>query len=321
MDVILDESSLLSCNGWSPAQRIQIMAATLKALDQLGCARVLRSVRSAADQDIGQGRGLRGWCFDVGVNRDAGIFIAQRLGRQPFIDGAGGLFEGAEGNRAIEGRVKGTHVIGLTLAALTGAPAVALGSIVLPACTTVSVDLTTLDVGGEVQEEIQVCCVVRDADVQQQSALIIERIEQAVTSGPHLLERAEALFPRLRFGPKAVEQIAELTGNEQVFHQLLRHLRSLDKGAACWQAEKQYCPAEAISRSPESNETLNHRLYGPMRDFPMPNGFESRRWSTHTKLSGGAGARMYFCAERTSKGPVVLIGYFGGHLPTVRFGG
>ena len=98
MEVILDESSLVPCGGWSPALRIKTLASTLKSLDQLGCARVLRSIRAAADQDIGQGRGLRGWCFDPTTNRDAGKFVAQRLGKQPFIDGDDGLFAAEPGD-------------------------------------------------------------------------------------------------------------------------------------------------------------------------------------------------------------------------------
>ena len=187
MEVILDESSLAPCDGWSPTERIKTLAAALKALDQLGCARVLRSVLSAADQDIGQGRGLRQWCFDPQTNRDAGRLIAQRLGKQPFIDGADGLFAIAEGERAIEGRARGTMVVGLAFAALADAPAVALGSAALPACTAVSVDLTTLDIAGVLEETVQVCCVVTEADVGLQSSLITEGIEQQVTDGAQLL--------------------------------------------------------------------------------------------------------------------------------------
>jgi hypothetical protein len=66
-----------------------------------------------------------------------------------------------------------------------------------------------------------------------------------------------------------------------------------------------------------------------MRNFAMPPGFEAQQWSSHTKLSGGAAARLYFKATRvkieaTAEAPasdegVVLVGYFGPHLPTVRF--
>lgn len=320
MDVILDESSLVPCDGWSPALRIKTLAGALKSLDQLGCARVLRSIRAAADQDIGHGRGLRGWCFDPTTNRDAGKFVAQRLGKQPFIDGDDGLFAAAEGERVIEGRVRDATVVGLAFAALGGTPAVALGSTALPACATVAVDLATLSIDGEFEETVQVCCVVTEEDVRQQSNFIAECIKRSVADGAHLLARAGELFPRLRFGPLAVRQIAALTGNEPVFHQLFRHLHALEKGAEFWLADEHYSPAEAISWSRESNATLDHRTYGPQRDFPMPEGFNPCRWCDHTKLSGGAGARLYFHAERTDKDAVVLIGYFGDHLPTVRFG-
>lgn len=320
MDVILDESSLVPCDGWSASQRIQTMALTLKALDQLGCARVLRSVRTAADEDIGQGRGLRGWCFDRETDRDAGKFIAQRLGKQPFIDGTDGLFAAAEGERAIEGSVLGAMVVGLAFAAITGNPSAALGSTALPCCESVAVDLTTLDADGNFHETVQVCRVVTEDDVRGQSESIAVSIEGSVIDGHQLLARASELFPRLHFGPTAVEQIDALTGREPVFHQLFRHLRALDQGAASWQIGTPYSPAGAITWSRESNATLQHGSHGPQRDFSMPDGFTPRRWSEHTKLSGG-GARLYFQPERTDEMAVVLIGYFGDHLPTVKFNG
>lgn len=321
MNVILDESSLVPCDCWSPAQRIQIMASALKELDQLGCRRVLRSVRTAADQDIGQGGGLRRWCFDRGTNREAGKFIAQRLGKQPFIDGGDGLFAATEGDRAIEGSVLGDTVIGLAFAAITGNPCVALASAALPSCASVAVDLTTLDAEGDIQEIVKVCRIVTKDDVLQQSGPISNNIVSSVADGKQLLERAQELFPRLCFGPRAMEQISALRGNETVFHQLFRHLRALDQGANLWPLGIPYSPTGAITWSSESNATLRHKNHGPLRDFPMPDGFAPRRWSDHTKLSGGAGTRLYFYAARTGEKAVVLIGYFGNHLPTVNFSG
>lgn len=321
MDVILDESSLVPCDGWTPSLRIQTIALTLGALDQLGCARVLRSVRAAADADIGHGRGLRGWCFDKETNRDAGVFIAQRLGKQPFIDGNDGLFAAVEGDRAIEGIVGGAKVIGLAFAAITGNVSVALVSTELPCCTSVDVALTTLDLEESIKEVIQVCCVVTEEDVIQQNERIKIDIECSVVDGHQLLEDACELFPRLNFGSRAVQQISALTGSEPVFHQLFRHLRALDQGAASWPLGTTYSPSGVITWSRESNATLHHGNHGRMRDFPIPNGFAPRRWSFHTKLSGGNGYRLYFHPERTEEMAVVLIGYFGSHLPTVKSNG
>lgn len=191
----------------------------------------------------------------------------------------------------------------------------------MPVNTAIAVDITTLDAEEEFRETVQVYRLVTEDNVHQQSESIKQGIKDSVSDGSQLLERANELFPRLRFGYRAVDQIAALTGNEPVFHQLFRHLRALEQGAAAWMPGTQYSPSEAITWSPESRETLHHRNHGPLRDFPMPDGFTPRRWSNHTKLSGGAGARLYFEAERTDEIAVVLIGYFGAHLPTVRFGG
>lgn len=75
---------------------------------------------------------------------------------------------------------------------------------------------------------------------------------------------------------------------------------------------------EGVTYSVESTATLSDGKLGPMRDFPAPEGFAKERWSLHTKLTGGVATRLYFRAVRTEASVVVLIGYFGGHLPTVR---
>ena len=50
-----------------------------------------------------------------------------------------------------------------------------------------------------------------------------------------------------------------------------------------------------------------------------PRVLRSVRDAADTKLTGGAGARLYFRAVRTTADTVVLVGYFGDHLPTVRY--
>ena len=57
---------------------------------------------------------------------------------------------------------------------------------------------------------------------------------------------------------------------------------------------------------------------GPLRDFPVPDGFEPKRWTLHTKFTGGIAGRMYFRPERVNGEAVVLIGYVGPKLSTVR---
>ncbi len=279
---------------------------------------MLRSVRDAADRDIAQGRGLRGWCFDQGTDRDSGRLLANRLGKQPFIDGADGLFAAREGDRAIEARVKDVVVFGLGLAALEDGAALALVSQARPAgAAAVPVELTYLNESEAITESLPVPCLVSDADVETNRDYVVERVDRSIATGPGLVERIPELFPLLRFGALALQQLAALNGTEPVFRQLLRHLRALDQGARNWAPTAPYSPAGCLPWSPESGTTLGHRKYGPLRDFPAPEGFPPERWSLHTKLTGGAGARLYFRAVRSDQESIVLIGYFGDHLPTV----
>lgn len=316
MEPILDESSLVPCSKRPPATRIEALAKTLRALDGLGLVRVLRSVRDAADRDLDGGRGLRSWCFDKATSKDAGRLVAARLDKQPYIDGDDGLFAVAEGQGAVEAKVSGQRVVGLGLAALTDGLVVALTAEELSAGATLTVQLTYLDDDGQRDEQVDVTTFTSEQEVNAARQQVVDRVDRAVPNGAVIIERVGELFPRLRLGPDARKPIETMTGSETVFHQLVRHLRALDEGARTW-ADGAYSPL-AVSFSVESEATLNHGTYGPMRDFAMPDGFASARWSLHTKLTGGNGARMYFRAERVEGHPVVLVGYFGPHLDTVK---
>lgn len=318
VEPILDESSLVPSSTRSPAARIEALAQTLRALDELGVARVLRSVRDAPDRDLGGSRGLRAWCFDRGTSRDPGRLVATRLDKQPYIDGDGGLFAAAEGDRAVEARVAGERVVGLGLAALTDGIVVALTTEIRASGEKITVDVIYLDDGAQREEHVVVGTFAAAHEVTQARQQVIDRVDRAVPNGAAIITRLEELFPRLRLGDNARTSISALTGSEPVFSQLVRHLRALDEGARVWTTGA-YAPM-AVSFSVESEATLSHGSYGPQREFPAPAGVVAKeRWSLHTKLTGGNGARMYFRAERVDGQAVVLVGYFGPHLDTVRY--
>lgn len=318
MEPVLDETSLVPCKVWLPVRRVRHLAQTLKALDRLGVPRVLRSVRDAAHRDISAGHGLRFWCFQPGMDRDAGRFVAQRLARQPYIDGRDGLFTEVEGSRAIEAKVDGIAVIGLGLAALEGSIAVAVGGAGHSKGRVNRVELLEYDGDHERTSIVRVPSLVLRSDVEQNSGDIVARLDQSVRDGKLLVERLPEMFPKLVLGPKARAQIQTLLGSEPVFRQLIRHLRALDKAAERWTVGKPF-NLTGVTHSDESIATLQHRRYGPMRDFQAPDGFAARRWTSHTKLTGGSGARLYFAVEQRGSNATVLVGYFGKHLPCMRF--
>jgi len=315
---ILDETSLLPCPERPAAERIHELARTMRALDGVGAPRVLHSVRDAVDRDLGDGRGLRSWCFDRATQRDAGRFVASRLAAQPFIDGPSGLFAAAEGQRAVEARVHGHVVLGTGLAALTDGIVVILPSETRPAAEHLEVELSYLEDDGMRSERARVQSFAVAAEVERAREALVERLDRTVRDGTTLVRSFGAVFPRLLLGDRARDQISALSGNEPVFRQLIRHLRALDDGVVRWEDGKPFEPV-SVTFSVESKATLDDGALGPMRDFPTPPGFDAERWTLHTKLTGGAGARLYFRAVRSAQRTVVLVGYFGDHLPTVMY--
>jgi hypothetical protein len=318
MEPALDETSLVPCPEWAPAIRIAARSTVLKEFDRVGLPRVLRSVSDAVDRDIGDGRGLRSWCFDRTLNRDAGRLVATRLTRQPFIDGPEGLMARAEGHRVLETRANGALAYGLGLGALEDRPVASLASRAFPKGGEIQVQVLDASADPMVVTHVPVFAYARGEEVAADAPRLQGQLDATISTGQMLLGRLEEAFPHLRIGPRAYGSIVALTGTEPVFQQFIRHLRALNSAAEGWVAGSPYLP-QGITFSPESDQTLAHGRFGPMRDFPPPEGFEQERWSLHTKLTGGAGARMYFRPVRPPGGAAVLIGYFGNHLPCMRY--
>ncbi|MCB9610726.1 MAG: hypothetical protein H6747_01330 [Deltaproteobacteria bacterium] len=327
MEPALDEASLVPCPTTPPARRICALAEALGALDKLGAPRILRSVRNAADRDLRDSHGLRHWCFDRQTPRDAGRFVAQRLGKAPFIDGSEGLFALAEGERAIQPSIGGVRSLAGGQVALTDSLLVLLGGSTWPPNKPVIVRLDVLTDEDEWTDEVTVDAADCAEEVEAIAASITRKIEAAVSSGQALVDRLSELFPRLALGTRAEAQIAALTGGEPFFPQVLRHLRALERAAENWTQGTPFSP-EGVTYSVESEATLKHGSLGPLRDFPTPPGFDGDRWTLHTKLTGGNGARMYYKVqefqqiepgEEPARRVRIALGYVGPHLPTARF--
>lgn len=318
MEPVLDETSLVPCPNFAPADRIVALANVLKKLDDVGMSPVLRMVSGAADLDIAQGRGLRIWCSDKKINRDARLLIANRLGRSPFIDGPNGLMARAEGARVLETQTNSKVVYGLGLGALEGQPVASLASSAMPIGRHVQVQVLDASTDPVAVTNVEVFAYVRDCEVAANASMLKQLLYASISSGQALLDCLAKIFPYLRVGPEARESISALSGSEPVFRQLIRHLHALNIAADVWPADTSYQP-DGITFSQESDQTLWHGRYGPMREFQTPEGFEHERWSFHTKLTGGKGARLYYRAVRTANTKAILIGYFGDHLPCVRY--
>lgn len=339
MEPVLDELSLTPSDEMSAGLRVRTLAETLRALDKLGAPRVLRSVQDAVDRDLGDGRGLRAWCFDRATDRDAGRLVAQRLASQPFVDGEGGLFAAAEGAGLIEAWVEGRKALGAGLVALNDGVLVLLQGATWRPQRPIQVDLLKVDPDDEESKERHsVLSVETPNDVANAENELQDQLYRSVKSGAALLQRAEELLPRVRFGANAIDNLKSFTGSEPFFRQVLRHLRALDLTVAQWKESTPFKPI-GVTFSVESKATLDHGTYGEMRYFSVPKSRNSEplssehtskdssehvtkeQWSLHTKMTGGNGARMYYrFVTGVSNGvpwAEVQIGYIGPHLKIV----
>lgn len=312
---VLDETSLVPHPTLTVGFRVLELAKTLRALDRLGASRAIRSTRDAADLDLAEGRGLRSWCFDRSVDRDAGRLVASRLGKQPFLDGPDGLFASQEGSHAIEALVAGALALGAGYVALTDGLLVLLQGVHRPEGSPVTVLLGVLTDDELFEEQREIMAVASEEEVDAQREGVTEKVTRSVPDGPTLVRRLPELFPRLRLGGGGEAQLLALTGNEPIFGQVLRHLRALQDAAEDWEPGSAIAPA--VAHSVESKATLEHGMYGSLRDFPTPEGVPPFRWTLHTKLAGGV--RLYYHPHEQEDGLWLLIGYLGPHLPTVRF--
>jgi hypothetical protein len=327
MEPALDEASLVPCPTTAPGARISELAEVLQALDRLGAPRVLRSVRDAPDRELREGGGLRRWCFDRQTPRDAGRFVAQRLSKAPFLDGPDGLFAQAEGDRAVRPSVAGVPSLAAGHVALTDSVLVMLQGTTWRPHKPITVRLEVLTEVDEWTDEVTVDAADCAKEVDAIAASITRKTDAALSNGQALLDRLPELFPSLVLGGRAAIQLAALTGAEPFFPQVLRHLRALERAAERWTRGVPYSP-EGVTYSVESEATLKDGSLGPLRDFPTPPGFDSDRWTLHTKLTGGNGARMFYKTqefepiepgELPERRVRIAVGYVGPHLPTARF--
>lgn len=317
MEPVLDELTLRPCDGTRMADRIRRLAGVVKRLDGLGAARVLRSVSDAALRDVGGGMGLNRWCFEESVDRDAGRLVGARLDKQPYIDGPGGLFGTLEKGRAIDPSCDGSPAVGLGYCHLTGGFALGLGGSELTGAFFRDVSLYCVDEAGDYTETSRIRLLLADSDVEDVRDDIVGRINGTIASGEDILARGDDLLPHLRFGSRAVDQLREMRGSEPHFAQVVRHLRTFEVSALDWYKSGEFAPA-GITYSAESQATLQHGRYGPLRRFPTPDGFAEEQWSLHSKVAVGS-YRIYFRHVAADKDIFVLVGYVGPHLPTVDY--
>ncbi len=320
MDPVLNELSVAPA-GAAAEERLAALTSTLRSLDDVGLARVLRRTRDALERHVDGEMTLREALLKH-PQREQRTFLLGRLSKAPFVEEMHRDREAAV-KSMIEGAVGTARCHGAVFAYLTNAPAVSLSGHELWEADTIPLSLVRMRVVADEdsapaaaleQDEVAVLQVAKPEHVGRCAKILRERVLRAVSAGRELWERRGELFPRLDLGPDVEPQLGELNDAVEGFHLVVDALAKLDAALRTWTDG----PLEPGMRfSPESHSTLQHSTYGPMRDFRRVDG-QTVRFTLHLKLFAG-NRRIYFSAYRSEGLGRAHIGYVGPHLATMKY--
>jgi hypothetical protein len=314
MEPVLNERSLES-SGAPTSDRVKSLLAVLWRLDKLGFPKVLRHVRDAKNIEVEQGTTLHAWLFQK-APRDLRQALAGRMDKAPFVED---LHEREEVTRGslLQAAYDGAEARGAGVAYLRDAPAVALYGLPRWEVDPLAILLSRMDEEEQrlVEQTVHVIHLCRPEQVPAREKVLRERVLRAVTSGDDLWQRRGELFPRLDFCAVVERQLRALSGKEFYFQQVVLAFSRLDAALGEWAAGPLH---PGMDSSPETTMTLAHGAYGPMRDFPCPDG-STRQFSNHLKLFSNNWRIYYWETRSVDAGGRAFIGYVGAHLPTVRY--
>lgn len=134
-----------------------------------------------------------------------------------------------------------------------------------------------------------------------------------VRSGIDLGASASICYPYLQFCPSVLEQIRDLPRGEIHLRQIMKHLLELNDYCEDWQEGPFTAQSIAGKITRESHATLS--MYAKEHTFLCPDGDE-KLFSWHCRVTPEPW-RIYFFPWEEKR--LIIIGYVGHHLPTVRY--
>ena len=315
MEITVNELSACGAYGSPQDSRagMRNLIEVSRAVFRIGAERTLRTTSDFMGRELARGYRVAQWLNDRTVDREERLFFKAIATKAPFLDELMAQAEEEQGV-VLEFVFDAMAASGLGMAYLWDAPAVSLDGDARFRGDTVAVLLRSLGSADMLlEEEVEVCCLSCLPQVESRRGWIVSRIQREVKTGEDLFGRGEVLLPNLQFCDDAPRQLRSLSGREPCFHQVCRHLFALNEYVGGWCGGA--FSMAGITWSEESEETLHHPEYGPMRRFTCPDGSE-QTFSLHTKPSGG-NVRIHFLPVQEKR--QAYVAYIGPHLPTVTF--
>lgn len=321
LNLVLNELSVQSpaANIPTAQQRMSQFVLTLQAARK----QKLKVLRTSSDMHLillAPAYPLSRWLNDRRVDPEQRRFVLALATKQPFLVD---IPEKHSDMQGIECRYNGVSATGFGVALLLEALRISILSAPCWDASHIALELTQLDSDGEiVHEQVTIVHASHPAHVQSHSEWVQTRLRQiaelekrGVRSGIDLWQSREKIFPSLVFCECVREQVEVLLSGDARLPSIIRQLKELDTYAEAWQSEQGRFDTRCLpgTPAPESEATL-HR-YSVERTFMCPDGI-ARLFEWHLKLKG-INWRIYFFPDEEQR--VIIIGYIGSHLPTVKY--
>jgi hypothetical protein len=315
MDQIFNERSVSCCytDKYAAQSGMENVITISRELSERGLSPDIRTPEDFYARKLATEYSIVQWATDNNVDIEQRRYFLTHATKAPYIES---LIQESDENRGLREFVyEGIEALGLGLAYLWDSPSLSLCGDIRFAIDPVQITQQILTDEGELHEtQVDVCSLCRKDHIENRAAWLQNRLQRSVTTGNELIENREQLLPHLQFSQNAINQALQLTGNEQYFHEMVRHLFVIETAIREWQSGA--LRLGNVTYSHESQPTMDNRTLREKRQFVCQD-LEKRTFSLHTKIKS-ANKRIYFFPLLEEQ--VIHIGYIGDHLPTVLYG-
>ena len=271
MDQIFNELSACCCyqSKQSANAGIERMLKLVIEMNKIGYTQQLRTARDFGQLEIAPQYTINDWVYDRNdwVDRDFQRRLLTFVAKSPYVED---FLDQSQKELVREFTFDGSNACGLGLAYLWGSCTLSLDGDSRFANDRISLRFYQIDDKRELEEIVQVINLTTVEHVLANSGILRSSFIKEITNGSRLLEQSERLFPKISFSEKAKKQIAVLTGSEQYFQEIVRHIKVLHETMVNWSSGP-FDP-QGITWSVESVPTLNQ--FGATRHFTCSDGVD-----------------------------------------------
>lgn len=313
MDQIFNELSVSSCyqDKYSAQEGMELAIDVSVALAKLGMSKIIRTTSDFTLRCLAEGYSVAEWVRDKAGTKEKKLYFLTYATKSPYIESF--YTDNEQNDELFEFRFETDIAHGLGLAYLWNSSSISISGDQRFSQENVCLSECRVTPQEESYRTVSALTFSTTQQVLLHKEGILAKLRGTILNGKFLIENAYEMLSHLSFCQKAIEQILELRGSEQYFHEVVNHLFILNKTMLEWSGGS-FSPE--LDFSTESESTMSNREYAQKRFFLCKDEIE-RKFKLHSKIKS-ANKRIYFFPDTEQK--KVHIGYVGDHLPTTRYG-